>query len=235
MRYAVADCRISEKCKDTLGKYADKILLLPPHPALDAPVASHPDMLMWVCGKTVVTYSDYYALASDVFDELMSAGFEVILSGEAVSFAYPHDVKLNCALVGNCVFGRADAVSESIKKIIVKNNLNLINTRQGYAKCSTAIVSKNAIITADRGICSLACGAGLDVLSVSPAHVSLDGYDTGFIGGATASCEDALLFCGDLDTHPDAESIRSFCRKHSKKAVSLSDEPLYDYGTIFIL
>ncbi len=235
MRCAVVDCRISESCKNALAYFADKIILLPPFPILDEPVASHPDMLIWVCGRELITYKDYYAVAKAELDTLKDAGFELIFADEQPDKKYPRDVHLNCALVGNKVLCRTSSASSAIHELAKRKGLSLIDTRQGYAKCSVAVVSDNAIITADQGILKTATEHGIDALPVSEGGVRLDGYNTGFIGGATGLAKDSLLFCGSLDTHPDCERIKQFCKKHNKQAVSLSYEPLTDLGTVFIL
>jgi hypothetical protein len=97
------------------------------------------------------------------------------------------------------------------------------------------VVGDNAIITADPSIAKAVKEKGIDVLSVSPLGVRLDGYDYGFIGGASGTDEENVYFCGNIDLHPDSERIKAFCRKHGKNAVSLSDEPLYDYGTLIFI
>ncbi len=235
MRYAIADGRISKKCLRSLENLAESIVLLPPLPSLDVPVASHPDMLIWVCGKQIVAYADYYKIAKPQLDTLASAGFELLLANEQTGRTYPDDVHLNCALVGNHIICLRRSVSETISAIAERRGLTLVNTRQGYAKCATAVVSENAVITSDRAIYRSASKAGIDTLLIREGSVRLDGYGTGFLGGATGTVRDALLFCGSLDSHPDAAQIREFCKVHGKRAVSLSDEPLYDFGTVFFL
>ena len=97
------------------------------------------------------------------------------------------------------------------------------------------MVSDNALITADKSIYSISQNNGLDALLISEGHVDLNGYGYGFIGGASGAVDSYVLFCGDLSNHPDGERIAEFCQKHGKAPVSLSDEPLYDYGTVMLL
>ena len=106
---------------------------------------------------------------------------------------------------------------------------------QGYTKCSVCVVSDNAIITADRAIATACAAVGIDVLTVSEGHISLPPYNFGFIGGASCACGDNVYFCGSLDTHPDGESIKEFCKNHGKLAVSLSDGELQDVGSLFFV
>ena len=231
MRYAVADCRISAELERALLSYADKVLLLPPHPSLAPPVASHPDMLMWSHGSRIITFADYAQTAKDVFDALRGIGYEVLLTEKGPQKDYPYDVPLNCALVGKRVIANKNHVSE----LILKEGLQLLHTRQGYAKCATVTVSDNAVISADPSVCRVAEKNDIDVLSICGGHIRLDGYDTGFIGGCTGVTDSEVLFTGDLSAHPDGKKIAHFCEDHGKRALSLTKEPLYDYGTVFFM
>ena len=229
MIYAVADCRITRAIEDALYNYADKIIKLPPHPSLATPVASHPDMLIWRVGKKIVTYESYLTIAKKELDEISRLGFELTVDTSLPCATYPKDVRLNAATVGDRVIANKKYVSELIKN----SPLELIHVNQGYAKCSTAVVSDDAIITSDPSIYDVAIKNGIDALKIRAGHVRLDGYDTGFIGGCSGSVDEALLFTGDLSRHPDAQAISDFCAYHKKRPVSLAKQDLYDYGTVF--
>ena len=232
MIYAVVDYRISNSILKNLSNFAERILPLPPHPSLPAPVASHPDMLLWQFGKQIVTYADYLSVAKNIFRELEALGYSIVTTDKSPSDKYPDDVGLKCAVVEKTVFCNKKHVSKKVRDISDKDGMTVLHVNQGYAKCSTVCVSPDAIITADPSIYSAATAAGIDALKIAEGHVRLDGYDTGFIGGATGVTDTEVLFCGNLSFHPDAERISGFCATHGKRAVSLSKEPLYDYGTV---
>ena len=229
MTYAVVDCRITHDVEYALLNYADKIIKLPPHPALAIPVASHPDMLIWSFERKIVTYESYAELAKKELSEICSLGYELVTDEARPDATYPHDILLNCAIVGKHAIANLKYTSERIKN----SSLELLHTNQGYTKCATVVVSDNAIITSDPSVFNAAVHANIDALKISEGHVRLDGYDTGFIGGATGATANEVLFTGDLSSHPDAESIKEFCARHGKRTVSLSPAPLYDYGTVF--
>ena len=229
MTYALNDCRITPDVEKALLCYADKIIKLPPLLALAEPVASHPDMLLWRVGHKIVTYEAYAKIAKDELSSLSALGFELILETELPRASYPYDVRLNCAVVGTHAIANLKYTSEHVKT----SRLSLLHANQGYTKCATVVVSDNAIITSDPSIFDAAKSAGIDALKISEGHVRLDGYGTGFIGGATGVTDDAVLFTGALSSHPDAKKIETFCERHGKHAISLATTPLYDYGTIF--
>lgn len=229
MTYALADCRITHDVESRLRSYADKIIKLPPHPALAIPVASHPDMLIWSFERKIVTYESYAELAKKELCEICSLGYELVTEEARPDATYPHDILLNCAIVGKHAIANSKYTSEHVKN----SSLELLHTNQGYTKCATVVVNDKAIITSDPSVFNAAMQASIDVLKISEGHVRLDGYDTGFIGGATGVTDNEVLFTGALSSHPDAESIKEFCARHGKRAVSLSTAPLYDYGTVF--
>ena len=235
MRTALVDNRIDEHTEKGLSLYVDKIIKLPPLSSLPAPVASHPDMLIFVFGKMIFTYSQYLSENACIFKELMSLGYTVQCVSEIPCNKYPKDIPLNCAVVGRHIIANEKYASASILSLARNEGLSVLHTPQGYAKCSTVTVSDNAIITADASIYKIATSAGIDALQITPEHVRLEGYGTGFIGGASGAMESAVLFCGDIASHPDYDKIREFCNAHGKTAVSLSSSPLYDLGTILIL
>ena len=107
-----------------------------------------------------------------------------------------------------------------------------VNVRQGYAKCSTVIVDEDSIITYDRGLGQRCIEAGMDVLFVSPGHVLLEGYESGFLGGASGRIGDTVYFNGDLTEHPDFQAIKDFIEERGLSSKWFPDWPLTDIGTI---
>ena len=231
MKYVITDCRIDKKCELGLRERGFEPIKLPLFSALQAPVSAHPDMLLFLGKGRLFCHGDYCSIAENELALIAKiTGAELVRTRDAMGKEYPSDVIFNAAAVGDCLICRRDAVSPSI--VGLYNDDEIINVKQGYAKCSVCVVNGNAIITADPSIVRAAEKKGIDVLSVSPNGVRLDGYDCGFIGGASGADDENVYFCGNIDLHPDGEIIKDFCRKHGKSAVSLSDEPLYDYGTL---
>ena len=212
-----------------------EIIKLPPSPALQPQVASHPDMLVYF-GEKLITSRNYYTIAKTEIDEILRISCKSVeFASEVIKSDYPFDVRFNAFTVGNCLFCSEKGVSVAVTNDAKHRGLEIVYVKQGYAKCSTVVVGENAIITADGGIASAARSRGIDTLVVSAGDVRLDGYDTGFLGGASGTFGDKVFFCGNLGGHPDCVKITEFCEKHGKKVVSLSPSPLFDAGTIFFI
>ncbi len=234
MKIAICSSSIPQNALSELAKYTDKTVLMPPFEALDIPVSAHPDMLIFPTPEigVILTHKEYLPKAEKL---LKFTGLKIIPIEESVGRKYPHDILLNAARIGDRIFGRLSGISQSLLDIADKLNLERIDIKQGYARCSICSVSDSAIITADPSIEKAAKGCGIDVLSVSQNGVILPGYDCGFIGGASGTDGENIFFCGDILSHPNGEMIINFCRKHGKNPISLSNDPLLDIGSIFII
>lgn len=146
---------------------------------------------------------------------------------------YPDNVLYNAVRVGDYLICNQRYTDRRIIEESEKLSLNLVDVKQGYSKCSVAVCGKG-IITSDRGIAFSAEKNGIPVLRVTPGYVDLDGFDTGFIGGASTFFNGRLYFWGDIDKHPDCKPIRSFCEQMKVELVCF-EGTLYDFGSpIFI-
>lgn len=192
------------------------LILLPPEPSLPKPVSSHADMLIF--GNIV--QKDYYERNKNLFE-----GFDMVLAEEVFGDKYPEDVLLNAFAVGDTLFGRTETLSCEIRKLYPK----AVNLRQGYAKCSTLLFGDNAV-TADNGIAQTLSEHGINVLRISPGHISLPGYDYGFIGGASFVYEDNVIFFGNITAHPDYMRIKAFIEEAGYNVIYDPSIPLTDLG-----
>ncbi len=159
---------------------------------------------------------------------------KVISCADDIGHDYPTNVALNAAVVGKNVICREASLDHRVHKYCIAHGYEIISVKQGYAKCSCAVVSDKAIITADKGIYHSLEESKIDVLLIEEGRVRLDGTNYGFIGGASGYDKDVntLYFCGSIERHPDYPQIKSFCNDHGTRIVSLTDGELTDIGGI---
>lgn len=228
---AIIDTRMPKKAKETLMKRFPTIEL-PPSPDLDSRVASHPDMLMFSSNGRLFINENYFNITKDLFK---IKDIDIIRCDGKLSEKYPDDIAFNCFISNGTLFGN---ISHTAKEIITFANEQGISKKavsQGYAKCSTVVLGNDRIITADKSIYKAYTQNSDRALLVSPKGVSLNGYNCGFIGGATGVLDKEIFFSGDISLHPDYQKIQEFTKKLGYKITSLSNEPLYDVGTILFI
>ncbi len=216
--------------RSALTKRGFTLLPLPSCPDLDGPVSCHPDMLLFKHSDTVVTTKEYYGIARELFDAIKNE-VKISLTEEKHEKKYPGDILLNALYHGGKLYGYKKFLS---RKLLQKFAENVVDVKQGYAHCSCCKVG-DGVITSDPSLSLALRNNGVDVLTVTPGHITLPGYDCGFIGGASFEDESNVYFFGNLALHPDCKSITEFCKNHGKNAVSLSSEPLYDCGSAVII
>ena len=228
---AAIDPRMPCSAKTRLKDICE-VIELPPFGALDSRVASHPDMLIFELGGKLFLSRDYYKVAKSEIDSIIaSIGLSPVLTDDKFTSNYPGDIKFNAFTVSDFLIGNTEYISRDLKDFASDCGIKQVKVRQGYAKCST-LVLKDAVISADKGICDAVRAVGCDALQISPGDVLLDGYDCGFLGGASGVYKNKIFFCGDITKHKDFESISEFSAARGYDIISLSGEPLYDVGTI---
>ena len=206
-----------------------------PNRSLPAAMCRHADMLAHPLGNnTVLVAQGEHRLCN----ELCGFGFSAVYINRELAPRYPGDVLLNAARVGERLVCNAAYTAPELLEAAEQMGLEVIDVRQGYAKCSLCIVSSEAVITSDEGLFSALRLAGLDVLKILPGCIRLPGYGYGFIGGCCGKLEAATMaFAGDVLTHPDGRKILSFLERHGVCCRNLlpEGEKLLDIGSILPL
>ena len=193
--------------------------------------SSHADMQVLCVKETLFLLKD-----NDIFNNkvIEKTGLDVVFTSECISeFKYPECVKLNAAVVEKNIIANYKYMD---KKILEKcKDYNIITVAQGYAKCSSAIISDKAVITSDESIYNACTKKKIDCLKIQSGYIQLCERYGGFIGGSCFQFDDTLYFTGDIKQHPDYSSIKSFCLNYSVNIKSIVKHTLTDVGGIVII
>ena len=232
MKYAILDYRASVKTADALKKYGFCVVLTPKIDHVYTTICGHADIMVHkLCDNTIVAEPTVCEYFKNKMPEI-----EVIPGKTILNEKYPYDIAYNAARVGNNIFCNKNFTDDTIIEFANKNHLNLLNTKQGYTKCSICVVSNDAIITSDKNIQSVAIKNGVDVLLVNDDKIKLKEFEHGFIGGATGLInENILAVNGDIELHTNYKEIIEFCKKHGVEVISLNNNEIIDIGSILIL
>ena len=233
---AITNHTFPKEAEETLARLGHRTLRLPPHPNLPLPVASHPDMLLFFARDAILCTKSYYEIATQELEEIsVTFGAPIRYIEKEYEGKYPHDVLLNALPLGKHLFCNTKTVTRELLSL----ESTPCHVNQGYTKCSALPVGDNALITSDASIATAAKECGIDVLQICAGHISLSGYDYGFIGGCASFAPrggmNTVFFCGDSSQHPDAKTIECFCKTHGLSIVNLSNNSLCDVGTIFMI
>ena len=107
---------------------------------------------------------------------------------------------LNFLFFNNKLYGKVSAIDPTLYKYCVKNDIEIVNINQGYARCSTLILNNRTAVTADISIKNALEKNGAEVLLISSGDIKLEEYDYGFIGGASGKISDnTVVFFGNAE------------------------------------
>ena len=228
---------IGEKYRKSLEKpLADRgtqVLWLPDNTCVDSRLSGHADLSVMHVGANVLVFQRCYE-SSIIVNYLTNRGFLIFFTEIQQNMSYPSDAGLCACIVGKHILHKAEITDPTVKRLI--DDKKFININQGYAKCSVCTVDSESIITSDAGAAKAAKIAGLNVLETASGEIALDGFDTGFIGGALFKIShDTMLCTGTLDTHPDKERITEFLSSRGIKLEYLTNERAFDIGSAVLL
>ncbi len=230
-RIAIINPDASVEIIANLKKLEIEPVTIPKTGLVEAPLAGHPDIQVFVHKNRVFCHPDI----SLSFISTIERHAEVIICRTKLAMTYPGDVPYNIACAGPWAFRYRGGSDPLVEEYLRSKNITAVAVNQGYARCSTLIVDVSSIITADMTIHNGALSCGLSSLLISPGHIDLPGYGYGFIGGAMGTCDDIVLCSGTLSHHPDYGAITDFIQSRGKKIVPLGTSRAVDLGTIFVL
>jgi hypothetical protein len=230
---AIVDYRIDEKIIEKLNRLFSETIRTRPHPNLMEAVNGHPDMVMMQYDdRTLIVCPEEYEYYQG---KLTFKGINVIEGTKRLRSEYPLNIPYNAVRIGNRILHKSAYTDDMVVEKAITDKILRVDVKQGYTKCSVINLQNHGIITADKQIAELANDNGIDSLLVSSGNVGLNGFEYGFLGGATGYHNGRLFLTGKLDRHPDFEAIQAFIEIKGIQLIYLSNNPIYDYGTLIIL
>ena len=229
----IVDCNTPDEVFTTLKKLNIKYYKSCSIDFLYYPVNTHPDM-------QIHFISDDFAVAApyvyDYYKSILTQNITLIKGNSNPQNTYPGDCAYNVAKLGNKIIGNHRYTDSKIIEIYQNLGYEFINVKQGYTKCNMCIVDENSIITEDEGLLKALIPYGIDVLQLFTHSIKLNGFDYGFIGGATGYIKpDCLVFLGNLSLHPEEKQIKDFLAERNVDIISLLSTNALDFGSLLYL
>lgn len=232
MNTAIVDYRISKEELNSLESLNYNILLCPPHKRLYNAICGHPDIqIALIDSNNVIVHKD---MKEAFVEQLLKLKLNVHKSLYSLEETYPHDIILNSLILGDTFVHKLNSTDPNLLELV--KHKTFLNVKQGYTKCSTAIVNTKAIITSDRSIIRTLHDIDIDILYVPPGDIELPGISHGFIGGTCGLIDyEHMGFFGDLNYYKYGSEVKSFLRKHRVTPIYLRKGNLIDRGSLFIV
>ncbi|MGL4731821.1 MAG: DUF6873 family GME fold protein [Clostridium sp.] len=233
MKLALVDYRLTNTELNALKNLNCIVIKVPPCTKLYDAVMGHPDMLLNVISPNCILVHPDMNINFLLY---LKNNFNIsyIYSKNTLTSKYPFDIFLNAVNLNNYFIHTLKYTDENLLKYVT--NKHLLNVKQGYTKCSTAIISEKAVITSDNSIYNELTKEDFDVLLVPPGDIELPGLNYGFIGGCCGLLdENHLVFYGSLNKYKYKNEVLDFLSKHNITPIYLSNTKLIDRGSIFFI
>ena len=197
------------------------------NPLLDEETKNHADMLCSYCGNGRFVFSQNDSAANLLKNEYNAE----ISVQEGIMKPYPTDIALNACFINKYLLCREASLSALLKTHCLNNSIKIINTKQGYSKCSVCVVNENSVITEDEGIAYLLNNYQCGVLLLNRGGVYLSDRHCGFIGGCSGLLDkNVMFFNGDVKKHSQYAEIKDFLGKRNIEIICSENPRLTDFG-----
>ena len=215
----------NQKVIDKLKEYGYTCIPTEKSACVSEPISLHADVLYLRTKDNEIYVSDCQI---NNIHLLKNNGFKVIPVN--LEPGYKTESKLNLVITDNTIVYNPKTAINTEKFGICKKAIYI---NQGYTRCSTIAMEDN-YITEDNGIYKALINSGKNCLLIDKGYVKLNGYDYGFIGGASAYLSETrtLMFFGDISKHPDFYKIQFFCNEIGVVIDMINTMPLSDIGGV---
>jgi len=221
------DARSSEKGITKLSEYG-KAIPFETTGIVDEYISYHPDLFLCKTPDHLITAPN---LPASYFSLLDQHKIKYIIGNSSVAKDYPACAAYNSVVNEKFVIHKTSISDRSITEL----SQIKIDVKQGMTRCSLISLDSENYITSDKGIEKVLRIHKLNVIYVEPCQITLPGKSYGQIGGTVGMNKDTIFFNGSLSSLSEQTELRSFIENAGKKIVELSDDPLFDGGSIFFV
>lgn len=198
---------------------------------LKGAVKTHPDMSLFKYDEETLIASresfDYY---NEIFK---GTKINIINADEDPHEKYPSDVKFNALRAGNHLICKKDVCAKCIIKRFDEDKI--INSSQGYVKCSIIDVGSEYFASDDKYLYEIIKSLGQKCILLDKGFVKIKDYDYGFVGGASGYARDKIFLTGKIINEANRIRLEEFAREINKELIYLTEYDIFDIGTLMIM
>lgn len=228
MTYVLVAENFPEESAEKLKKYGEVVRTRANTRVLRG-LDTHPDILVHPLpsGDLVVDRDNFGYYEEIIGDK------KIIPSHSSLTGKYPGDILLNAFAFKKIFIHNLKHTDQVILDYYKNRGYELVNIKQGYAKCS-CLVTEDFVITSDGGIFESLRDL-IPIYKIDHGQIKLQNFNYGFIGGASGVLGKKIFFTGDLSHHSSYEEILKIINEYDYEIEILSKDPIEDYGTIFFI
>ncbi|MDR4505224.1 MAG: hypothetical protein MRK01_10600 [Candidatus Scalindua sp.] len=228
--FAIIDSRSGKQAVGNLKEYVTDVYEFRTCGITGNSISGHPDIFIYQHeGQLVVAPN-----APDQLFEFLHKKAVTCARGKwAVGDELCNSVQFNCLCTPDFLFHKSGYTDPSVLEL--NRDKEYIHVPQPYTRCSLLHLCGNNYVTSDRGIEKVLLQKGLSCFYFNPEEIIIRDHKNGFIGGAAGRSGKRIFFNGNIELHTDGKRLKEYLLKLDFDIVTLSDEYLYDGGSIFFV
>lgn len=228
---AIVDRAYYDILRDKLSEFNIKVYPSLESKILKGAVKSHPDMSLFKYDEdTLIASQESFDYYNEIFK---NTKINIINANEDPHEKYPSDVKFNSLRVGEHLICKKDICAKSIIKRFDEDKI--INSSQGYVKCSVIDIGGKHFVTDDKYLHEIIKNLGYKSMLLDKGIVKIKDYDYGFIGGASGYARDKIFLTGKIINEANRIRLEEFSREINKELIYLTEYDIFDIGTLMIM
>lgn len=228
MTLAAVSSLLYAEAKENLSRRGFSVVEITPDADVDPRISDHPDIHIFSASKSIFVHQHF----SPETEQIISRKNSVVRCSTPLTPDYPGDCAFNIAFTGKYALYKRGIIPVEIESFFDRQGIIRVYVPQGYARCSTVVLSKDVIATEDSGIASAAEKAELEVIGLTPGLIPLEGFPRGFAGGAFSFFNNTLYATGKIPEEESYRKLRMYCAQLGIAVCELSDREARDFGSI---
>ncbi len=224
---------ISEKANPIIKEYLKNssynVINVKKTNAVYKAVSSHTDIYICKVGEEIIIAKEQLKLLQKDL-EINKIKYEE--GASLLGYSYPSNIIYNAVHMGNYFIHNTKYTDAAVLDSAHRKGLKILHVKQGYTNCSLVVIDDDSVITSDKGLSRVLKMYNIDVLEIQQGSVRLEGFEYGFLGGASGKIGNTILFNGNLEHHPDYMKIKQFIDRKGFDVKYFTDYLLEDIGSI---
>lgn len=225
----VVSNRLSQSSVSWFEEKGVSLIFAPLLPKADSRLCHHVDLGICHADKNVLV------VCPSVYHFFVDRGIEIIKGSSEPLTDHPADAPYNVCIIKDCAlhnFKHTDPVLLDF----LSTRYELADVKQAYTKCAVSVINEGFVITQDVGIAKALEKRGIEALLIEESKIRLDGYEYGFIGGASLmGSRNIWIVNGSLQKLDSWYNITRELEKRKIEIKCTNDEVPVDVGSFIVL
>ena len=167
-KYLLIDDRMRDFEKEKLQELGYRLIEINKNNKLYPEIASHVDIHATKIDDTIVLEKDIYSyviklIGKEIKNKLNN---KIVCGNLSLEKRYPYDIAYNVCSIGKKVVHNFKYTDKKVMDIIKEKGLEMIDIKQGYSKCSIAVIDDDFAILSDKTIANRLNQANIETLVI---------------------------------------------------------------------